>query len=106
MKSRFLLSIVRLTASRLWAGFACTVILVLVSGMGPLHAADDVEEPREYDFDLSKGLVLYHSERYSEAERYLAEAVKAKPGDPVAGYYLGQSLLRLKRYGTAEERYR
>jgi tetratricopeptide (TPR) repeat protein len=49
---------------------------------------------------------LYSHERYVEAERSLREAFNAKPGDSVAGYYLGQTLIRLKRYGAAEERYR
>lgn len=106
MKPWFLLSVSKTTASLFWVGWLSSVILLLLLGGEPLQAADGVEESREYDFDLSKGLVLYNSERYSEAEGYLSEAFKAKPGDPVAGYYLGQSLLRLKRYSAAEERYR
>ncbi len=95
----------RRSASVLRAGWlCCTVVLLLACGW--LECAEGQEEIREYDFDLSKGIVLYNSARYSEAERYLREAVRAKPGDPMAGYYLGQSLLRLKRYQAAEERFR
>ena len=82
----------------------CTAMIILQST--PVSATDGVEEPSEYDFDLSKGLYLYSTHQYREAERYLSEAVKAKPGDSQAGYYLGQTLLRLGRYDAAEERYR
>ncbi|MBD0316391.1 MAG: tetratricopeptide repeat protein, partial [Nitrospiraceae bacterium] len=87
-------------------GWVCAVVMMFVLGAGSLTAVQAAEEPREYDFDLSKGIVLFNSERYGEAERYLSEAFKAKPGDPTAGYYSGQSLLRLKRYQPAEERFR
>lgn len=87
-------------------GWAWSLAMVLVLGAGFLAPAEGAEEIREYDFDLSKGIVLYNNERYSEAERYLSEAFKAKPGDPTAGYYLGHALLRLKRYQPAEERFR
>ena len=87
-------------------GCVWALALWLVLGTGFLPIALAAEETREYDFDLSKGIVLFNSERYGEAERYLSEAFKAKPGDPTAGYYLGQSLLRLRRYQPAEERFR
>jgi len=70
-----------------------------------LDAAEG-DEYREYDFDLSKGILLYNQERYGEAERHLRNALNAKPGDPTAGYYLGLSSLRLQRYVAAEERFR
>lgn len=72
----------------------------------PVSATDGTEEQHEYDFDLSKGLYLYSTRQYQEAERYLREAVAARPGDSQAGYYLGQTLLRLGRYDAAEERFR
>jgi tetratricopeptide (TPR) repeat protein len=72
----------------------------------PVSAIDRVEESGEYDFDLSKGLYLYSIHKYPEAERYLSKAVKVKPGDSQAGYYLGQILLRSGRYDAAEEQYR
>lgn len=93
------------TTTLLSLGWLCWLAVQLL-GATPLLAADQVEGSQEYDFDLSKGIVLYNSERYGEAERHLSDAFKAKPGDPVAGHYLGQSLLRLKRYTAAEERYR
>ena len=37
-------------------------------------AAAEGDEVREYDFNLSKGVLLYSQERYGEAERYLREA--------------------------------
>ncbi|HZH48665.1 MAG TPA: tetratricopeptide repeat protein, partial [Nitrospira sp.] len=70
-----------------------------------LDAAEG-DEYREYDFDLSKGILLYNQERYGEAERHLRNALNVKPGDPTAGYYLGLSSLRLQRYVAAEERFR
>ena len=69
-----------------------------------LEAAEG-EDYREYDFNLSKGLLLYNQQRYGEAERYLREAFNAKPGDSTAGYYLGLTSLRLHRYTAAEERF-
>jgi len=70
-----------------------------------LDAAEG-DEYREYDFDLSKGILFYNQERYGEAERQFRNALNAKPGDPTAGYYLGLSSLRLQRYTVAEERFR
>ena len=70
-----------------------------------LEAAEG-DDYREYDFNLSKGLLLYNQQRYGEAERYLREAFNAKPGDSTAGYYLGLTSLRLHRYTAAEERFR
>jgi tetratricopeptide (TPR) repeat protein len=90
----------------LLVGWVCSVMMLVLLGAGSVAAAEGTGEAHEYDFDLSKGIVLYNSERYSEAERYLSEAFKAKPADPTAGHYLGQSLLRLKRYQAAEERFR
>lgn len=70
---------------------------------GVAHAADPHED---YDLALAKGLHAYSQHHNKEAERLLGAAFTAKPGDPVAGYYLGQVLLRLNRYGEAEERFR
>jgi len=68
-----------------------------------LEAADGSDE---YDFNLSKGILLYNLERYGEADRYLRQAYNVRPGDQKAGYYLGLTSLRLQRYSTAEERFR
>ncbi|HEU4683350.1 MAG TPA: tetratricopeptide repeat protein [Nitrospira sp.] len=81
-------------------------LLALLLTMAIATAGAEEVEFREYDFGLSKGLLLYSNQRYAEAERYLSEAYRVKPGDTVAGYYLGQSLLRLRRYADAEARYR
>jgi len=82
--------------------------LALVLAMGALHlaAAAETNGVGEYDFHLAKGLLLYSHGRYGEAERYLRDALAAKPGDPTAGYYLGLSLLRSQRYAAAEEQFR
>jgi len=79
--------------------------MFLLAGAMRLAAAEG-DEYREYDFNLSKGVLLYSQERYGEAERYLREAFTAKPGDPTAGYYLGLSSLRLRRPVTAEQQFR
>lgn len=88
-----------------WSWFVgcCCAVTLLATGVVPSDAA---EREREYDFDLSKGLWLFQQERYGEAEPFLQEAFKAKPGDPLSGYYLGLSLIRLRRHQAAEDRFR
>ncbi len=82
----------------------CIFALLIVMESSPVTGEEG--ESREYDFVLSKGLLLYGNHRYGEAQRYLEEAYRAKPGDTFAGYYLGQSLLRLRRPAEAEARFR
>jgi tetratricopeptide (TPR) repeat protein len=82
----------------------CLAALLLATLAIPLAEAAD--EPREYDFDLTKGLYLYDQGRYKEAERHLKDALNAKPGDKTTGYYLGLTSLRLQRYRDAEDRFR
>lgn len=88
-----------------WIIGCCCVAVLLAVGAMRLEAAEG-DDYREYDFNLSKGLLLYNQQRYGEAERYLREAFNAKPGDSTAGYYLGLTSLRLHRYTAAEERFR
>ena len=89
-----------------WIIGCCCFVTFLLAGSLQLQAAEGDEGFREYDFNLAKGILLYNQERYGEADRYLREAVTIKPGDPVAGYYLGLNSLRLRRYTVAEERFR
>jgi len=47
--------------------------MFLLAGTMRLAAAEG-DEHREYDFNLSKGVLLFSQGRYGEAERYLREA--------------------------------
>lgn len=96
----------RITSLRFAWSMSCCLAVLLLGGLGSPKAVDAVEEHREYDFDLAKGLYLYNQGRYTEAERYLRDALNAKPGDQKSGYYLGLTSLRLQRYREAEERFR
>ena len=84
---------------------SCVFAVLLLAGAMGAEAADG-EEHREYDFDLSKGVLLYNQGQYKEAERHFRNALSAKSGDPTAEYYLGQTLLRQQRYSPAEVRFR
>jgi tetratricopeptide (TPR) repeat protein len=88
-----------------WIIACCCFVVLLLAGALRIEAAED-EGYREYDFYLTKGILLFSQDRYGEAERYLREALNAKPDDVTAGYYLGLTLLRLHRYPAAEERFR
>ncbi|ALA60707.1 tetratricopeptide repeat protein [Nitrospira moscoviensis] len=92
--------IVRRACVQVWAA------MLLCVGALPLPAGAGTEPNQDYDFHLSKGLYLYSSRQDKEARRELTEAVRARPGDPTAGYYLGRTLIRLQQYETAEERFR
>ena len=85
-----------------WCLLSCCLAVLFAAA----HKAEAVEEHREHDFDLSKGVYLYNQGRYGEAERHLKDALSAKPGDQTTGYYLGLNSLRLQRYRDAEERFR
>lgn len=90
-------------------GAAASLVTVLVAWLicvAPVWAAESLEPNEDYDFHLSKGLYLYSRHEDKEAQRALAQALSAKPGDPVAGYYLGRSLLRSRQYRAAEDRFR
>lgn len=87
------------------AAVLVTVLAVRLVSATPLWA-ESLEPNQDYDFHLSKGLYLYSRHEDKESQRALAQALSAKPGDPVAGYYLGRSLLRSRQYGAAEDRFR
>jgi tetratricopeptide (TPR) repeat protein len=88
------------------SSLCCCLAVLVMATFGTLEAVEAAEEQREYDFDLAKGLYLYHQGQYREAERHLKEAFTAKPGDQTSGNYLGLTSLRLQRYREAEERFR
>ena len=59
-----------------------------------------------YDLNFSKGLAEFESRRYDSAEKFIRKALEAKPGDPQATFYLGQTLTRAQKYGEAEAVFR
>lgn len=61
---------------------------------------------QNYDLNFAKGLVKFGDGQYEESEKLFRNALKAKPGDPEAMDYLGQTLIRLKKYSDAELIYR
>lgn len=48
-----------------------------------------------------KGIELYHSWQYQEAEKVLRDALQANPQDDQASYYLGLSILLEQKYSEA-----
>ena len=60
-------------------------------------------DPQAYDLNIAKGLARFSSGQYSEAERFFRAALDANPGDSRASFYLGQTLIRLKRPEAAQE---
>lgn len=59
-----------------------------------------------FELNLSKGLLKFSQGLYPEAERYFSAALKEKPSDPEAGYYLGQTFLRSNRPAEGERIFR
>ena len=59
--------------------------------------------PRQILAQTEKGIELYNSWQYKEAEQVLREAIKANPADIPANFYLGLSLLLGEKYGEALE---
>ena len=61
------------------------------------------QAPNEtYDFNISKGIVEFGRGHYTQAADHFEQARQAVPNDPEAIEYLGQTLLRLKKYHEAE----
>ncbi len=86
---------VRLPGLRL--GWLCLLLCV-----SPALAQTPLD-PQAYDLSIAKGLIRFSSGQYSEAERLFQAALAANPGDSRASFYLGQTLMRLKRPEAAEE---
>jgi len=59
-----------------------------------------------YDFSMSKGIAEFGRGHYDVAASMFERARTAKPDDNEAADYLGQTYLRLKRYGDAESLFR
>lgn len=81
------------------AGFSLVILLASAN-------AETTPDLETYDISISRGLLEFSRGRYEKAEPLLRAALDAKPGDSEAGYYLGQTLLRLKKYEAAEEMFR
>ncbi|MGH7235491.1 MAG: tetratricopeptide repeat protein [Nitrospiraceae bacterium] len=73
----------------------------LVAFVASANAGTTVDS-ESYDLNISRGLLEFSRGHYEKAEPLLSAALDAKPGDPEAGYYLAQTLLRLKKYEAAE----
>ncbi|HEX9743143.1 MAG TPA: tetratricopeptide repeat protein [Nitrospiraceae bacterium] len=87
----------------------CLVCSALAAApvLAPSAGRAQVTLPSEsYDLNFAKGQAEYGADRYDEAARYFRKALEAKPGDPEAGYYLGQSLTRAKQFDEAEAVFR
>jgi tetratricopeptide (TPR) repeat protein len=89
------LGAVRVTCA--WLLCACLLI-----SFSPALAQTPLD-PQAYDLNIAKGLTRFSAGQYSEAERLFRAALDANPGDSRAGFYLGQTLIRLKRPEAAQE---
>lgn len=81
------------------AAFSLVAFLTSVNAEPPVNL-------ETYEISLSRGLHEFSRGRYEKAEPLLRTALDAKPGDSEAGYYLGQTLLHLKKYEAAEGLFR
>ncbi len=79
-----------------WVLCNCVIGLVLV------HNALAQAPNETYDFDMTKGIVEFGRGNYAQAANHFEQARQAVPNDPEATEYLGQTLLRLKKYREAE----
>jgi tetratricopeptide (TPR) repeat protein len=57
--------------------------------------------PQQIFAQTNKGMELYNSGKYQEAEKAFREALKADSMDTAASYYLGLSVLEQKKYSEA-----
>jgi tetratricopeptide (TPR) repeat protein len=87
----------RIRRGVLWV---CSAWLALLSVAG-------AQVPNEtYDFSMTKGIVEFGRRHYEQAAALFEQARQTVPNDREATEYLGQTLLRLKRYGEAEALFR
>jgi tetratricopeptide (TPR) repeat protein len=84
-------------AKRVW-GFA--VLLLLFS---PVLAFAQALPSQSYDLALSKGIHALNGKRYEEAEAAFREALKTRPRDAQATYYLGATQRASGQYKEAWE---
>jgi tetratricopeptide (TPR) repeat protein len=80
-----------------WFVLICLVVCTSTA------AAQEPLDPQAYDLNISKGLIRFSKGQYSDAERLFRAALAASPDDSRAGFYLGQTLIRLKRPEAAQE---
>jgi tetratricopeptide (TPR) repeat protein len=67
-----------------------SVVFLLIAGI-----------PQQLLAQTEKGIELYNSERYQDAERVFRDALKADPLDVPATFYLGLLLLQQEKYGDS-----
>ncbi|MDE3225835.1 MAG: tetratricopeptide repeat protein [Nitrospirota bacterium] len=79
----------------MWFLFLWTVL--------PAQAQEALEV---YELNYSRGAMAFGLGHYEQAEQFFRAALAAKPDDPEASHYLGQSLLRRKQYAEAESVFR
>jgi len=84
-------------------GFLLSVAILLLAASSYAQGALSSET---YDLNFSKGLAEFESRRYDSAEKFFRKALEAKPGDPQATFYLGQTLTRAQKYVEAEAVFR
>jgi tetratricopeptide (TPR) repeat protein len=70
---------------------------------GAAQTGIDIET---YDLSMTKGVLAFEDGRYDRAEELFREALTAKPGDSAAGQYLGDTLIRAKKFEPAETVYK
>ncbi|MBY0248656.1 MAG: tetratricopeptide repeat protein [Nitrospiraceae bacterium] len=81
---------------------SCGVLSLCILGV-VLHQPVWAQAPNEtYDFSMTKGVVEFGRGRYEQAALLFEQARQARPNDTEAADYLGQTLLRLKKYREAE----
>jgi tetratricopeptide (TPR) repeat protein len=78
------------------------LLCAILAASGEPAAAQEPLDPQAYDLNIAKGLIRFSSGQYSEAERLFQAALEASPGDSRASFYLGQTLIRLKRPEAAQ----
>ena len=79
----------------------CALCLCVI-GLALDHVAWAQAPNETYDFNISKGIVEFGRGHYTQAADHFEQARQAVPNDPEAIDYLGQTLLRLKKYQEAE----
>ncbi len=83
--------------ARIWLLLACLMLCASTA------VAQEPLDPQAYDLSISKGLIRFSNGQYSDAERLFRAALAANPDDSRASFYLGQTLIRLKRPEVAQE---
>src|SRR5688572_1346455 len=81
-----------------WYRLVCAGAILLAFD----HAAWAQLPNETYDFSITKGIVEFGRGHYEQAAAFYDQARQAVPDDPEASEYLGQVLLRLKRFPDAE----